>query len=599
VVEVLKLALDRVGEKDSADRARLLCWLAQEYLWIDAEGRARPMFEEAIEMARRLGDDRTLAFTLSRRALTDLDPEGPRNVVDSQTEVLELARKVGDRELELRAHVVRLAGHLALGDVPAVDRDLEAYARLAADLRQPQHLWHVPLLRGMRAMIDGRFDDAERFAEEARLGGERAQEPLAQQFFGIQTLIRVRTQGRLEEIAPAIDALAARFPAITAWRIARMLVQAELGQLDEARADFERLAAADFEGMAPVAAQWLTAVSILCELASRFGDPLRARRLHEMLAPFAGQAIVAGRAAAFSGPVDRFLGIASATAGELDRAERELESAMGFCERMGDRPFLVQIRLDLAEVLLERDSGGDRERALELLDLCLDAAQEMGMRAVTDQALALKLAAQGLAGVDATTSIDDVVAAVESERPDIRAHAAPDGTVTILFSDIEDSTILTERLGDERWLELLRGHNSIFRRHLREQDGYEVKNQGDGFMLVFPSPAGALRCAIEVQRALAGRAAASPEERIRVRMGLHTGEAIAEEGDFFGRNVVLAARIAAQARGGEILVSDALREQAQGEDGLSFDAGRELELKGMAGTHVVHRAEWEPEAATA
>jgi class 3 adenylate cyclase len=599
VVEVLESALERVGEEDSIDRARLLSWLAQEYLWIDAEGRARPMFEEAIEMARRLGDDRTLAFTLSRRALTDLDPEAPRNVVDSQTEVLELARKVGDRELELRAHVVRLAGHLALGDVPAVDRDLEAYARLAADLRQPQHLWHVPLLRGMRAMIDGRFDDAERFAEEARLGGERAQEPLAQQFFGIQTLIRVRTQGRLEEIAPAIDALAARFPAITAWRIARMLVQAELGQLDEARADFERLAAADFEGMAPVAAQWLTAVSILCELASRFGDPLRARRLHEMLAPFAGQAIVAGRAAAFSGPVDRFLGIASATAGELDRAERELESAMGFCERMGDRPFLVQIRLDLAEVLLERDSGGDRERALELLDLCLDAAQEMGMRAVTDQALALKLAAQGLAGVDATTSIDDVVAAVESERPDIRAHAAPDGTVTILFSDIEDSTILTERLGDERWLELLRGHNSIFRRHLREQDGYEVKNQGDGFMLVFPSPAGALRCAIEVQRALAGRAAASPEERIRVRMGLHTGEAIAEEGDFFGRNVVLAARIAAQARGGEILVSDALREQAQGEDGLSFDAGRELELKGMAGTHVVHRAEWEPEAATA
>ena len=76
-------------------------------------------------------------------------------------------------------------------------------------------------------------------------------------------------------------------------------------------------------------------------------------------------------------------------------------------------------------------------------------------------------------------------------------------------------------------------------------------------------------------------------------MGLHTGEAIAEQGDFFGRNVVLAARIAAQARGAEILVSDALREQAEGEDGLDFGEGRELELKGMAGTHTVHRAEWE------
>ena len=78
-----------------------------------------------------------------------------------------------------------------------------------------------------------------------------------------------------------------------------------------------------------------------------------------------------------------------------------------------------------------------------------------------------------------------------------------------------------------------------------------------------------------------------------MRMGLHTGEAIAEEGDFFGRNVILAARIAARASGEEILVSEALREQADGEDGLAFDDGRELELKGLAGTHTVYRAEWE------
>jgi eukaryotic-like serine/threonine-protein kinase len=513
--------------------------------------------------------------------------------------VIELARKVGDRELELRAHVLRLAGHLALGDIPAVDRNLEDYARLAAELRQPQHLWHVPLLRGMRAMIDGRFEEAERFAEEARVGGERAQEPLAQQFFGIQTLLRLRAQGRLEEIAAAIEALAARYPAITAWRIARMLVQAELGQLDEARADFERLAARDFEGMPAVAAQWLTGVSILCELAARFGDATRARRLHEMLEPFSGQAIVAGRAAACSGPVDRFLGITSATAGDLDRAVEELDAGIALCERMGERPFLAQIRFDLAGVLLDRGDEPDRERALHLLDRCLDASQEMGMRAITDQALALKLSAQGLAGVDATTSIDEVIAAVESERPDIRAHAAPDGTVTILFSDIEDSTVLNERLGDERWLELLRLHNAIFRRCVRSHRGFEVKNQGDGFMLVFPSPSAALHCAISVQRQLAELAEEHPEEQIRVRMGLHTGKAIAEEGDFFGRNVVLAARIAAHARGSEILVSGALREQAEGEDGLAFGEGRELELKGMAGTHTVHRADWEPEAAAA
>jgi eukaryotic-like serine/threonine-protein kinase len=147
---------------------------------------------------------------------------------------------------------------------------------------------------------------------------------------------------------------------------------------------------------------------------------------------------------------------------------------------------------------------------------------------------------------------------------------------------------------------VLRSHNAIFRNFLRTYDGYEVKNQGDGFMLVFPSPVGALQCAIAVQRAFDAEASERPEERVRVRMGLHTGEAIAEEGDFFGRNVILAARIAAKASGGEILVSETLREQAAGDgDGLRFDRGRELELKGMAGTHTVYRAEWEPETAAA
>ena len=148
---------------------------------------------------------------------------------------------------------------------------------------------------------------------------------------------------------------------------------------------------------------------------------------------------------------------------------------------------------------------------------------------------------------------------------------------------------MTERLGDERWLGVLRDHNSVFREKLNAHDGYEVKNQGDGFMLVFPSPVGALRCAIEVQRAFEERAAERPDERIRFRIGLHTGEAIAEEGDFYGRNVILAARIAAQARGGEILVSEALHDQCGSEERIEFGEPRELELKGLSGKDAPRR----------
>jgi class 3 adenylate cyclase len=217
---------------------------------------------------------------------------------------------------------------------------------------------------------------------------------------------------------------------------------------------------------------------------------------------------------------------------------------------------------------------------------------------LTEEALAARLEAQGLTALDTTTSIDFMIEAVASEQPDIAAHAAPDGQVTILFSDIENSTLMTERLGDERWLQVLRAHNSLFRRLVPVHGGFEVKNQGDGFMLVFPDSRRAIECAVAIQRDLADGDLVEGE-RVRVRIGMHAGEVIREEGDFFGRSVILAARIAAQACGGEILVSEALKQRAEAGngdrsgDGLGFDDGRELELKGMAGTHRVYRADWE------
>jgi class 3 adenylate cyclase len=251
-------------------------------------------------------------------------------------------------------------------------------------------------------------------------------------------------------------------------------------------------------------------------------------------------------------------------------------------------------------MLLSRDESNDRELAVEMLSTVLGTAREMGARWIVDRALRDRLDAQGLTGVDVTTSIDEMVSALEEERPDMRAHAAPDGTVAILFSDIEDSTVLTEKLGDEQWLQVLREHNAIFREQISRHDGYEVKSQGDGFMLAFPDPCEALDCAIEVQRAFAERerdgsgVMREPPVSLRVRMGLHTGEVISEEGDYFGKNVILAARIAAQAVGGEILVSEQMREAASNGngDGLRFDAGRDVELKGLAGSHRVFRAEW-------
>ena len=170
------------------------------------------------------------------------------------------------------------------------------------------------------------------------------------------------------------------------------------------------------------------------------------------------------------------------------------------------------------------------------------------MRPLVDKLVALKLQDQGISTItDIYTSID----AVADERPDAsgrtsRTHAAPDGTVTIMFSDIEDSTVLTERLGDQAWQELLRKHNALIREQLKAHDGYEVKTMGDGFMVAFQSAKKGLDCAIAIQRAFDGHNAADGEH-VKVRIGLHAGEAIKDGDDFYGKNVILASRVAGKA----------------------------------------------------
>jgi class 3 adenylate cyclase len=189
----------------------------------------------------------------------------------------------------------------------------------------------------------------------------------------------------------------------------------------------------------------------------------------------------------------------------------------------------------------------------------------------------------------ADTSVDDVAAQVASERPSLRPAAAPDGTVTILFSDIEGSTVLNERLGDVRWLELLRAHNRLVREQVQACQGFEVKAQGDGFMIAFPSARRAIECARAIQGAVARDLGNHPDGPVRVRIGLHTGEAIREEADFYGKNVVVAARIADEARGGEILASAVVKQLADSAGDIDFGEPREVELSGLAGKHAVYR----------
>jgi class 3 adenylate cyclase len=188
----------------------------------------------------------------------------------------------------------------------------------------------------------------------------------------------------------------------------------------------------------------------------------------------------------------------------------------------------------------------------------------------------------------APTSIELVAELVSSSRSPVQDHEHRHGTVTIVFSDIEGSTNRTASVGDDAWFALLSEHNELVGGAASEFGGTVVKNQGDGFMFTFPSARRALQSTVEMQRRLD---ADLPE--IRIRVGMHTGEAIVDDdGDLFGWHVNFAARVAGRAEGGQILVSALTRAILETRGDIDFGEPVSAELKGISGRHLLHPVAW-------
>ena len=285
----------------------------------------------------------------------------------------------------------------------------------------------------------------------------------------------------------------------------------------------------------------------------------------------------------------RVMGMAALLFGDPVAARKLMETALELAGRVGDRVEMARTHAGLAYVLFDFFPE-EKAAAASHLNFATQEAQAMKMKPLLEECLELKLRFQGITSTDVYTSIDTVARVVEAEKPDLRTHAAPDGTVTIMFSDIEGSTAMADRLGDKRFMDVLREHNAIIREQVKAHGGFEVKSEGDGFMVAFQSAGKALACASAIQKALLARNA-SAEEPVKVRMGLHAGEVIKEGEDFFGRNVIMAARVASQANGGEILTSGVVKALLSGSD-VSWGDKRMVELKGLSGEHEIWAVKW-------
>jgi len=378
LVDLLAEAARLLPGEDSALRVLVLAHLAAELWYSGTPERRAALSAEAVAMARRVGDGRALTFALSSRHLALWGPANVEERLAVAGEVVRLASAIGDVERVLQGRVWQVVDFLELGDIQAVDVGIALCERLAAELRQPGYVWWTEIFRAMRALMDGRFGEAEGLIHQAFATGQHAQNENASQVYATQMFVLRREQGRLAELEPAFKGMVAQYPDIPSWRCGLAMLYAQLGRLEEARAEFERVAVDDFATL-PRDLFWLIGMALLADVCCTLGDVRRAAILYDLLLPYAGRTMVTGRAVVCAGSAHHSLAILATLAERGADAERHFEHALAMNLRLGARPFAAYTRCAYARLLLGRDDATVRARGVTLLRDARDAARELGM----------------------------------------------------------------------------------------------------------------------------------------------------------------------------------------------------------------------------
>jgi class 3 adenylate cyclase len=591
---------DQYAEPDSLSRVNADNFLAMIARQEGDDARAREMVLRGVALARKLGiEPQTyIWWLLLDGAVTPPEHHQERLEYLHELETLSWERAT----LRLQCEYYRCAadvwfswGHREAGD--QVWTNMAALAERSPDAQLALN----PLSQAAwAALFDGRLEAVLEIADAIRArADELGRSAAGRQFAAILSRRPLMYLGRPEEALASVPEPPFLLFLGGVWAGQRASYLAHAGRISEANGLLSAFASARDLG-SPDDPSSAVLLRFLLEAAVVARNSEIAALILPRMAPLGN---IVHTEAWMPYCIGRLAGGAAALLDKVGEAYDLYHQGLEVCERLSFRPEIALCRLELAELLLgpkisdQLGSIGDGAFSLDQLQaegqqhliIATEMLREMQMTPFLERALRLRLREQGVDAATPSTSIDAVATFVASQPPDLRSHVAPDGTVTLLFTDIEGSTDLTLQLGDQRWLEVLRAHHDLVREQLQAHGGFEVKCQGDGFMLAFQSARRALECAVAIQRAVA---ASHIDPPIRVRMGLHTGEALKDADDFHGRDVVLAARIADQARGGEILVSALLKDLLAGRGDVQFDDGREEELKGLIGVQRMYAVAW-------
>lgn len=382
LVDLLEEAIERLPAGPSTLRARCLARLgAALHLDPASEKRRTELTDEAVAMARALGDRRALAWVLMMRIVAVLGPDNLEERLALEGEIMRLADETGYVVASLEAQSWRVHDLLELGDIRAVDLAIESFARTAERLKRPVYAWHVATWRVMRAILDGRLADTERLLEEALAAGQRAQQQGALLRYGEGLMMLRYEQGRLRELEGLVRMGADQAPDVPAWRIALASMHLQNERFPEARAELDRLAAHGFDDL-PRDSNWLFSVVSLAHIACELGDVERARRVYDLLRPYAGRMTAGRPAVSFSGGVSHFLGRLAARVGDGAAARTHFENAVREHRQLGAVAWIARSQTEYARLLLEAGDERERPRALELATAAHEVASRLGLEEV-------------------------------------------------------------------------------------------------------------------------------------------------------------------------------------------------------------------------
>jgi tetratricopeptide (TPR) repeat protein len=411
-VRLLEQALAALPDRDSSLRAQALARLATELYPTDQPDRCAALSEQAVAMARRLGDPEALLVALHGRHWAMMAPDGVGGRLANAAELLDVGATVGDQEMTFLAHHVRLHCFLELCDVGGVDAELKAMAHVADRIRQPVYQWHAASLRVMRTLLDGRLDEAEGVARGLLDPASPSRSDHLTYLVECILMVAIRwAQGRLGEVQDAIRLYGERFPAIARWRDA--LVAAELTDQPAARSEVERHARRGFADL-PRDGLWILHLCALAEACIVIGDHPRAAQLYQLLSPYADRNAISVSTVPF-GPVALRLGMVAAMLGRWEEAERHFQLAMERCDRLGARAVTARVLYEQAKMRVARGGDAGLASAVELLGLADDICQELQLPGVRDRVATLAATVSSRRTAGAEPSVPGAVFRQEGE----------------------------------------------------------------------------------------------------------------------------------------------------------------------------------------